>query len=68
MRTIGRVSAPTPSSSTPMIDHPKRIRINLRLPADLVRFAKRVAAQRRTTLTQVIVSLLIDMKEELKRV
>ena len=51
-----------------MIDHPKRIRINLRLPADLVRFAKRVAAQRRTTLTQVIVSLLIDMKEELKRV
>jgi predicted DNA binding CopG/RHH family protein len=42
----------------------KRIRINLRLPEDLVAYAKKVAAKSRTTFTQVIVSLLMEMKEK----
>ena len=42
----------------------KRTRLNVRIPADLVRWAKLWAKKKNTTITQVIVDYLTSKKEE----
>ena len=42
----------------------KRVRLNIRVPADLVRWAKVWAKKKNTTITQVIVDHLTSKKEE----
>jgi antitoxin component of RelBE/YafQ-DinJ toxin-antitoxin module len=41
---------------------PKRTRVNLRIQADLLKWAKKHAARMNTTLTQVIVNHLTQLK------
>lgn len=42
----------------------KRTRLNVRIPTDLVRWAKVWAKKKNTTITQVIVDYLTSKKEE----
>lgn len=42
----------------------KRIRVNMRLPPDLVEWAKEYAEARNTTLTQVVVNELTNLQAE----
>lgn len=42
----------------------KRVRVNLRLPPDLVEWTKEYADAKNTTLTQVVVDKLTDLQAE----
>jgi len=42
----------------------KRTRLNVRIPADLVSWAKKWAKKKNTTITQVIVDYLTTKREE----
>lgn len=43
---------------------PRRTRLNVRIPSDLVRWAKVWAKKKNTTITQVIVDYLTNKREE----
>jgi predicted DNA binding CopG/RHH family protein len=42
----------------------RRIRVNMRLPSELVEWAKEYADSRNTTFTQVVVDKLTDLQAE----
>lgn len=47
---------------------PKRARVNMRIPTDLLSWAKDYAGSKNTTVTQVIINHLTELKEEAKNV
>jgi hypothetical protein len=51
-------------ASPKKIRRPKRARINMRIPAELLAWAKDYALLRNTTVTQVIINHLTELKEE----
>lgn len=49
-----------------MTEKSKRTRLNVRIPTDLLRWAKIWAKKRNTTLTQVLIDILTVKREEAK--
>lgn len=46
------------------MEEQKRIRVNMRLPSELVEWAKEYADSKNTTFTQVVVDKLTDLQAE----